>query len=188
MNKKVVIISSSPRRKGNSEILCDQFLKGALEAGCEVEKINLNDYTIHPCLACEYCRKHENVCCQKDDAHMIIQKMIDADVWVLSSPVYFYSISAQMKLLIDRFFAREYEVRESHKRKKVYYILTSGAPDLSEHRATIESMRGFVDVLRTIDEAGIMSGAGAFMKDDIFKHPAYQQAYMMGKQLSLIHI
>ena len=120
MRQKVVIISSSPRRNGNSEILCNQFLKGAKEAGCEVEKINLNDYTIQPCLACEYCRRHQNICCQKDDANEIIQKMIDADIWVLSSPVYFYSISAQMKLLIDRFFAREYEMRESQKRKKVY--------------------------------------------------------------------
>lgn len=64
--------------------------------------------------------------------------MIDADIWVLSSPVYFYSISAQMKLLIDRFFAREYEMRESQKRKKVYYIITSGASDLSEYTATID--------------------------------------------------
>ena len=183
MRQKVVIISSSPRRNGNSEILCNQFLKGAKEAGCEVEKINLNDYTIQPCLACEYCRRHQNICCQKDDANEIIQKMIDADIWVLSSPVYFYSISAQMKLLIDRFFAREYEMRESQKRKKVYYIITSGASDLSEHTATIESLRGFIQVLRTVDEAGIMNGAGAFLKGDVLKQPAYQFAYEMGKQM-----
>ena len=123
------------------------------------------------------CIRDRNICCQKDDANEIIQKMIDADIWVLSSPVYFYSISAQMKLLIDRFFAREYEMRESQKRKKVYYIITSGASDLSEHTATIESLRGFIQVLRTVDEAGIMNGVGAFLKGDVLKHPAYQSAY-----------
>lgn len=184
MSQKVIIISSSPRRNGNSEILCDQFLKGATKAGCEVEKINLNEYTIQPCLACEYCRQHNNTCCRKDDADIIIQKMIDADVWVLSSPVYFYSVSAQMKLLIDRFFAREYEIRGSQKHKKAYFIVTSGAPHLDDHTATLESLRGFIQVLRTVDEAGILYGTGAFLKGDAFKHPAYQQAYMMGKQLS----
>lgn len=183
MSRKVVIISSSPRRKGNSEILCDQFLKGAKEAGCEVEKINLNDYTIHPCIACDYCRHHDQTCFRKDDANKIIQKMIDADVWVLASPVYFYSVTAQMKLLIDRFYAREYEIRESNKRKQVYYIITSGAPDLTNHTATLESMRGFIQVLRTIDEAGVINGAGAFHLGDATHHPAYNEANEMGKNI-----
>lgn len=184
MKQKVIIISSSPRRKGNSEILCEQFQKGALESGCDVEKINLNDYTIHPCIACDYCRKHDSVCFHQDDAHQIIQKMIDADIWVLSTPVYFYSVSAQMKLLIDRFYAREYAIRESSKHKKVYYIVTSGAPDLNKHTATIESLRGFIQVLRTVDEAGVINGAGAFELGDVTHHLAYLQAYQMGKSIN----
>ena len=183
MNQKVLIISSSPRRKGNSETLCNQFAKGAKEANHIVKKINLNDYTIHPCIACDYCRKHNNICFRKDDAHMIIQEMIEADVWVLATPVYFYSVSAQLKLLIDRFYAREYEIRQSSKRKKVYYIITSGANDLSKHSATIESMRGFIQVLRTVDEAGIINGAGAFQLNDIFTHPAYLEAFHQGKSI-----
>ena len=186
MKQKVLIISSSPRRKGNSEILCNQFTKGAKEAGCDVVKINLNDYSIHPCVACDYCRKHDSVCFQNDDANTIIQQMIDADIWVLSTPVYFYSVSAQMKLLIDRFYAREYEIRESQKRRKVYYIVTSGAPNLSKHVATIESLRGFIQVLRTVDEAGMINGAGAFQINDVYKHPAYLEAYTMGKQINEI--
>ena len=184
MKQKVIIISSSPRRKGNSEILCEQFQKGALESGCDVEKINLNDYIIHPCIACDYCRKHDSICFRQDDANKIIQKMIYADIWVLSTPVYFYSVSAQMKLLIDRFYAREYTIRESLKRKKVYFIVTSGAPDLSEHTATIESLRGFIQVLKTVDEAGIINGAGAFELGDAIHHPAYLEAYHMGKSIN----
>lgn len=183
MKKKVVIISSSPRRNGNSEMLCHQFYKGAVEAGHDVEKLNLNDYTIYPCIACDYCRKHENKCFREDDANMIVQKMIDADVWVLSTPVYFYSVSAQMKLLIDRFYAREYEIRESQHRKQAYFIVTSGAPSLEYDVGTIESLRGFIKVLRTVDEAGIVNGCGAFKLGDALSHPAYQEAYAMGLKI-----
>lgn len=115
MNKKVMIISSSPRRKGNSEILCEQFIKGIDKDMYDLEYLNLNDYHILPCLACEYCRQHQNQCIRKDEANIVIEQMIEADIWVLSTPVYFYSVSAQMKLLIDRMFAREYEVREAKK-------------------------------------------------------------------------
>ena len=181
--KKVLIVSSSPRRNGNSEVLCNLFARGATKPGVEVEKLNLNDYQIAPCLACEYCRNHDNQCFKHDDANKIIQKMIDADIWVLATPVYFYSLSAQMKLLIDRFFAREHEIRNSEKRRKVYYVITSGAPDLSAHQGTIESLRGFVEVLKTVDETGVVNGAGAFEIGDAKNHPAYDLAYEMGLEI-----
>ncbi len=118
MNKrKCLIISASPRRHGNSEVLCQQFARGAQEQGVDVEIIHLNAYQIAPCIACEYCRHHDNQCFRQDDANQIIQKMIDADIWVLSTPVYFYSVSAQLKLLIDRIFAREYEIKNHQKEK-----------------------------------------------------------------------
>lgn len=179
--KKVVIISSSPRRNGNSAMLCHQFEKGAIEAGNEVEFIHLYDYKIEPCLACDYCHSHQNECIIKDDADKVIQKMIEADIWVLSSPVYFYSVTAQMKLLIDRFFAREFEIRDSQKRKEVYYVVTSGAPSIDQLTGTIESLRGFVKVMRKVDEKGIINGAGAFILGDAKTHEAYQTAYEMGK-------
>lgn len=183
MVKKVLVLSSSPRRNGNSEAFCEQFMKGARSAMHEVEKINLNDYHINPCFACDYCRHHEGKCCQKDDADTIISKMIEADVWLLASPVYFYSISAQMKLLIDRFYAREYEVRDSEQRKKVYYLLTSGAPTLKDYPGALESLRGFIQVLRTVDEGGLIDGLGAFQLGDAKKHPALKKAYQMGLEI-----
>lgn len=181
--KKVLIISSSPRRNGNSELLCKQFLKGAKEAKLDVEKININDYHISPCIACEYCRGHNRICFKKDDANTIIQKMIEADVWVLASPVYFYSISAQLKILIDRMFAREYEIREATKRKLVYFIITSGTTDKKQLLGTIESLRGFIKVLQKVDEGGIIYGTGAFMLGDAKNHSAYKEAYLLARQL-----
>lgn len=180
---KVIVICSSPRIHGNSELLADQFIKGAVEAHHEVEKINIAYKTIRPCLGCEYCRNHHNECLQKDDADEIIQKIIDADVFVFAAPIYFYSLPAQLKLLIDRFFAREYEIRESHKRKKAYLIMTGGTREKEQTFGFVESFRGFIKVLRTVDEGGIVYGLGAFLKGDANHHESYQEAYEMGKSI-----
>ena len=120
MSKKVLILSGSPRKGGNSDILCDEFAKGATEAGHNVEKIRVSEKNIHPCIACYYCSKNSGVCVFKDDMAEILQKMIDADVFVLASPVYFYSIDSQLKAVIDRTVARWLEV----KNKEFYYITT----------------------------------------------------------------
>ena len=110
MSKKVLILSGSPRKGGNSDILCDEFARGAQEAGNEVEKIRVASKKIHPCSACYYCRDHGGACVHKDDMAAIQQKMIDADVLVLASQVYFYSIDAQLKAVIDRTVARWWPV------------------------------------------------------------------------------
>ena len=109
MSKKVLILSSSPRRGGNSDTLCDEFLRGAQEAGHEVEKIFLKDKTIHYCTGCGVCNEGKP-CPQKDDAPEIVRKMVAADVIVLATPVYFYTMSAQMKTLIDRCCAGYLEI------------------------------------------------------------------------------
>ena len=87
MKKNVVILSASPRRNGNSDILCDEFMKGAIEAGNEVEKIFLIDKTVHPCTGCSVCSMYGKPCPQKDDAAEIVEKMIAADVIVMATPV-----------------------------------------------------------------------------------------------------
>lgn len=120
MSKKVLILSGSPRKGGNSYILCDEFAKGATEAGHNVEKIHVSEKNIHPCIACYHCSKNSGACVFKDDMAEILQKMIDADVFVLASPVYFYSIDSQLKAVIDRTVARWLEV----KNKEFYYITT----------------------------------------------------------------
>ena len=91
---KVLIVSSSPRKGGNSDVLCDQFAKGAAEAGHEVEKVNLREKTLSPCRACYACMEN-HVCAIKDDMAEIFSKLVAADVIVLASPVYFYSVCAQ---------------------------------------------------------------------------------------------
>ena len=87
MSKKVLILSSSPRRGGNSDTLCDEFMRGATEAGNEVKKVFLRDKTIHYCTGCGVCSQYKKPCPQKDDAAEIIEKMLSADVIVLATPV-----------------------------------------------------------------------------------------------------
>ena len=100
--KNVLILSSSPRRGGNSDTLCDEFMQGAIESGHRVDKVFLRDKTIHPCTGCGVCSQYKKPCPQKDDAAEIIGKMLAADVIVMATPGYFYAMSAQMKTLIDR--------------------------------------------------------------------------------------
>lgn len=92
MAKKVLILSSSPRRGGNSDVLCDEFMKGALEEGNEVEKIFLKDKTVHPCTGCSVCSMYGKPCPQKDDAAEVVEKMVAADVIVGNTGLFLYYV------------------------------------------------------------------------------------------------
>ena len=105
MSKKVLILSGSPRKGGNSDYLCDKFAQGARDAGHVVEKIFVSEKNIGYCRACYACR-NSHKCIINDDMAQILDKMIHADVLVLASPVYFYSINAQIKTVLDRTLAR----------------------------------------------------------------------------------
>ena len=159
MSKKVLILSSSPRRGGNSDTLCDEFLRGAQEAGHEVEKIFLKDKTIHYCTGCGVCNEGKP-CPQKDDAPEIVRKMVAADVIVLATPVYFYTMSAQMKTLIDRCCAGYLEIRD----KEFYFIVAAAETSVAAMERTIDGFRGFLDCLDNPQEKGVVYGVGAWHK------------------------
>lgn len=179
MTKKVLILSGSPRKGGNSDSLCDQFMKGAEEAGHEVEKIRVQDKKTAPCIACYYCKSHNGECAIKDDMAEILRKMLAADVLVLSSPVYFYSVSAQLKTVIDRTVARWLEFKD----KEFYYIMTAAEDTDTVMDGTLACMRGLAECLEGSVEKGIIYGKGVYEKGEIANHPAMRQAYEMGKNL-----
>jgi multimeric flavodoxin WrbA len=176
MAKKVVILAGSPRKGGNSELLCDQFMRGATEAGNQVEKIFICGKTINYCAACDACQGNGGRCVQKDDMADILDRMISADVIVMATPVYFYTMSAQMKTLIDRTYARYTEVSN----KEMYFIMTAAVGDTRLLERTLESLRGFTACLTGAKEKGVIYGAGAWNKGDIRKSPVMGQAYEMG--------
>lgn len=175
---KVLAISASPRKGGNSDVLCDRFLLGASEAGHETEKISLNDVAIFPCRGCYACGE-SNKCIQKDDMAGILAKVISADVLVLATPVYFYCMDAQMKMFIDRCLPRYREIID----KKVYYIITAADPEHSAADGTIAGLRGFLTCLDGSTECGIVYGTGTWDKGDVYRHPSFENAYKMGKEV-----
>ena len=158
--KKILILSSSPRRGGNSDTLCDEFLRGATEAGNEAEKIFLRDKNINYCTGCSVCSMYGKPCPQKDDMSEIIEKMLVADVIVMATPVYFYTMSAQMKTLIDRCCARYTEI----KNKEFFFIITAAEDDKEK-------------MLRTVDTLGVWNIG------EIKGNAAMQEAYEMGKNV-----
>lgn len=177
---KVLAISASPRGGGNSDVLCDRFLKGASEAGAETEKIRLAEKKLSPCLACYACMREGGVCAQKDGMAEILQKLIDADVIVLAVPVYFYSMAAQMKIMIDRCLPRYREI----KNKRFYFIVTAADPQHEAADETVAGLRGFLRCLPGAEESGIIYGTGAWDKGDIYRHPAFEKAYETRKEVN----
>ena len=178
MGKKVLILSGSPRKNGNSDILCDEFARGAIEAGHAVEKIRVAEKSIGYCRACYACRG-TGVCAIKDDMAEIMQKMIDCDVMVLASPVYFYSIDAQLKAVIDRSVARWTEV----KNKEFYYIVTAADGEIEAAETTIACFRGYADCVEGAKEKGIIYGMGTYEKGEIKNKPAMEEAYDAGRKI-----
>lgn len=178
MSKKVLVISASPRKGGNSEMLCDRFILGAKEAGNKTEKIFLGEKEINYCVACEGCRGN-GVCVLKDDMAEVLDKMIGADVIVMATPVYFYTMDAQMKTLIDRTVARYTEIKD----KEFYFIVTAADDRKQELERTVEGFRGFTSCLDGATEKGIIFGTGAWNKGDIKGSPAMEEAFEMGKAL-----
>ena len=107
----------------------------------------------------------------------LLQKIIDADVLVLASPVYFYSIDAQLKTVIDRTVARWTEVRD----KEFYYIVTCADEERESQERTLECFRGYADCVEGAVEKGVIYGTGVYKPGEIKNTPAFAQAYEMGK-------
>lgn len=179
MNKHVIILSSSPRKGGNSDRLCDELLRGAHEAGNQVEKIFLKDKDIHYCTGCSVCSLYGKPCPQQDEAAEIIEKMITADVIVMATPVYFYTMCAQMKTLIDRTCARYTEIIN----KEFYFLMTAADNNQKSMERTLEGFRGFLDCLEGAVEKGVIYGTGVWKVGDIAGKPILREAYEMGKNI-----
>ena len=178
MSKKVLILSGSPRKNGNSDLLCNEFLRGAQDAGHTVEKIRVQEKKVACCLACYAC-KETGVCTIRDDMEQIMQQIIDCDVLVLASPVYFYSIDAQLKTVIDRTVCRWTEVCD----KEMYYIMTAADEERSSMDTTLACFRGYADCIEGAIEKGVLYGTGVYEAGAVRQTGLMQQAYKMGKNI-----
>jgi len=172
--KKVLIISSSPSKGGNSDLLCDEFLRGAKEAGHEAEKVFLNDLDIRFLkIKDNYTDRNLGI---NDDAPKVVAKMIAADVIVMATPIYNDNMCGQMKTMMDRVFEREHEV----KNKEFYFIMTAGG---SNTECALLGFRNFIRYLPESREKGVIQGTGIHLKGSVKGKPVMKEAYEMGKNV-----
>lgn len=180
MSKKVLVISSSPRKGGNSDTLCDEFLKGALDAGHQAEKIFLRDKKINYCTGCGFCNTNDyTACAQRDDMAEILGKMQEADTIVFATPIYFYAIAGQMKTFIDRMCARYTHISN----KEFYYILTAADSSKNAVQYALGEFKGLMACLNNPNEKGCLFAGGVWQKGDINGTNYPKQAYEMGKNI-----
>ena len=177
MNKKVLILSSSPRKGGNSETLAAAFANGALEAGNLVETVHLREKNYGFCRGCLACQKLGH-CVIRDDAVEVTAKMHDADVLVFATPVYYYSVSGQLKTMLDRanpLFGSDYAFTEA-------YLLATAAEDgRSTFDGAKKAVQGWVDCFSRCTLAGTVFAGGVNGVGDIAGRPALEQAQRMGR-------
>jgi len=182
----VLVFLSSHRKKSNSSILGKMAAQGAAAAGARVETIRLPDLTINPCHGCDYCQtKERRGCVQKDDMIPLYSKLLAADAIVLAGPVYWFSICAQTKLLIDRFYALGGENSHLLADKKIGLILTYGDADPFTSGA-VNALRSFQDMFRYIGaEIVDMVYGSAEKAGEIAKKPdLLKRAEALGKALA----
>ncbi len=177
--KNVVIISSSPRANGNSETLAKAFQKGAADAGHKTELIALRDYDLKYCIGCYACSK-TGKCFQKDGMNEIAEKLIAADVIVFATPVYFYSMSGQLKVFIDRLVPSYRKIKAD-----IYMIATQYDGDKQIMDLTFESIRGATKYcFSDCEEKGLIYGTELWEKNDASARKDYlDQAYHMGHEV-----
>ena len=180
MGKNVLILMGSPRKKGNTSILCDEFARGAADAGNSVERIDVVGKHIAGCLGCNGCQRNGGSCVQKDDMTEIYEKLQGADVVVLASPIYYYTWTSQLKAVLDRTYAMLTTMHD----KTFYMLSTCMSPDESYCQVMIDSFRTYIECFdETVAEGGLLFGFGTGAPSDIRKTDAMQKAYEIGNNI-----
>ncbi len=179
ISMKIVVLLGSPHRKGSSNLLAEQFIKGAEEAGHTVKTIDAAHMDVRPCLGCNACRK-TGECVQKDEMKMIREELLEADLAAFVTPVYYLSMTAQLKTVIDRFYS--FSEKLSEKKLKTVLITAAGSPD--EHsmgliRDLYKAICGYLQ----LEDCGMILGAGCPVPPVTTNSPHMREAYELGKSL-----
>ena len=176
----VVVISTSLRSKSNSDILAQQLIAGAKDAGHQVEHISLKGKTIRFCVGCMACQQTQK-CVLPDDAIEIADKVKHADILVFSTPIYYYEMSGQMKTLLDRMnplYTSDYRFR------KVYMLSTAAEDEESTPEKAVSGLKGWVDCFEKAELAGSLFCGGITEPGEaVEKEAELEEAYQFGKRL-----
>ena len=186
---KTIGISTSPRIKGNSDLLLREALAGAESAGAHIEYINLSDYNIAPCIECNACYT-TGTCKIQDDFQQLLKKMLDADRLIFATPIFFMTVCAQAKILIDRtqcLWARKYLLKKpiitTERDRRAMVIAVGGSKSTKQFESIQWTMKFYFDVL-DINYASNLFINKVNDYGQIQKHPlALKESFRLGKEL-----
>ncbi len=175
----IVVLMGSPRPDGNTARLVAAFAEGAAERHT-VEILSPARMTLHPCKGCNSCFRHpDNRCVLQDDMQSCYQRLAGADILVIATPLYFYSVSAQLKLLIDRLHN---PIRSTFRVRTLVLLAVAGNAD----PAIFEPLLAMYHRTRNyfhLADGGVLTVPGVRARTDIVGHPALEQARQLGAQL-----
>ena len=179
MSKNVLIIQTSLRENSNSDALAMKFADGAKDAGNNVEIVSLKNKKISFCTGCFACQS-TGKCVINDDANEITEKMLNADVIVWSTPIYYYEMSGQMKTMIDRansLYSSDYKFRN------VYLLSVAADDEDNSDKRAISGIQGWIDCFENAEFSGSVFAGGVNDRGDIEGHKALEEAYRMGNEI-----
>jgi multimeric flavodoxin WrbA len=186
MANSILVLHGSPRKNGNSVFWAREAIKSAQRRRARVEQVFLHEMNIAPCKGCDGCRKDiKGHCVIRDDMQAIYEKVITANALLLSSPVYWFTYTAQLKLFFDRLYAVQTGILSALKGKKIGIILAYGDVD--------PFSSGAANAVRTMQDAfnytkseivGIVCGTGGAAGEGHKNKIAIEQARELGKKLA----
>ena len=176
---KIVVLTGSPRRNGNSAYLAEQFIKGAEEQGHEVCRFDCAMKDVEPCRACNRCGM-DGPCIFNDDFQELRPRIVEADMVVFATPMYYFGMSAQMKRVIDRFYAINGQIKGSP--KKAAFMMTYADTAEKEAEAMLVHYRTLMDYLGWTS-VGEVVAPGVWTAGSVRNTDYPQQAYRLGKSL-----
>lgn len=177
---KIMVFEGSPNKRGSSNLLATEFIHGAKAAGHLVQTVDAAHAEIHPCTGCIHC-EYEGPCVQKDEMNRIREMILDADMLVFVTPVYYYGMSAQLKTLVDRFCAFNSSIQR--KRMKSALLAVACNDDNWTFKALEVHYKTLVRYLNLMD-MGMVLGAGCGTPEMTRRSKFPKLAYELGKRLS----
>lgn len=184
MSKKIVILNGSPRKNGNTSVLCDAFTDGAQSSGHTVNRFDLQSMNIHGCLGCMKGGKDTaSPCVQKDDMDKIYPAYKDADVVILASPMYYWSVTGQLKTAFDRLFAvAEMDEKYRNPRKDCIMLMAAEGDSESNWKPALDYYHALLGHLGWKD-CGKVLASGVINVGDIAGKPALEDARKLGASI-----
>ncbi len=176
---KILMITGSAHKNGTTSLLTEQFIKGAEESGHEVFRFDSAFKKVHPCIACEKCHNTDTGCVFKDDMEELNPVLLTADAVVFVTPIYYYAMNAQIRTVIDRFYANDSAL---HGNKKTVLMITMADDTMESAEGAVASFRGMANFLEW-EIAGTVIGVDCGDVDALKKTDYPEKAYELGKNI-----